>query len=93
MTDPVGTPLIDVMPSMPDPGKELLAVRDLRAVFETEDGCVQAVDGVSFSIDRGEIWIRRRSVGGYSATVFPDAVTTLSTICGTHRFPPLASAP
>ena len=32
----------------------LLEVRDLRVHFPTEDGIVKAVDGISFSIDRGE---------------------------------------
>jgi peptide/nickel transport system ATP-binding protein len=31
----------------------LLEVKDLRVHFETEDGVVQAVDGVSYSVDRG----------------------------------------
>jgi peptide/nickel transport system ATP-binding protein len=31
----------------------LLEVRDLTVSFETEDGLVQAVDGVSYSVDRG----------------------------------------
>jgi peptide/nickel transport system ATP-binding protein len=33
----------------------LLEVKDLRVAFRTEDGLVQAVDGVSFSLDAGEV--------------------------------------
>jgi len=32
----------------------LLEVRDLVVHFETEDGLVKAVDGVSYTVDRGE---------------------------------------
>ena len=32
----------------------LLEVKDLRTYFETEDGVVKAVDGVSFELKRGE---------------------------------------
>ena len=32
----------------------LLEVRDLRTSFKTDDGIVQAVDGVSFTVDRNQ---------------------------------------
>jgi ABC-type dipeptide/oligopeptide/nickel transport system ATPase component len=32
----------------------LLEVRDLRTSFRTDDGVLQAVDGVSFSVERGK---------------------------------------
>jgi oligopeptide/dipeptide ABC transporter ATP-binding protein len=34
----------------------LLSVRDLRAVFKTAEGIVQAVDGVSYDVHRGEVF-------------------------------------
>jgi peptide/nickel transport system ATP-binding protein/oligopeptide transport system ATP-binding protein len=36
-------------------GEHLLTVDDLRVGFRTEDGLVQAVDGVSFHVDAGEL--------------------------------------
>ena len=35
------------------PDRELLEVRDLRVHFPTDDGLVKAVDGVSYSLDKG----------------------------------------
>src|SRR3954449_13182554 len=32
----------------------LLEIKDLRVHFQTDDGLVKAVDGVSYSVDRGE---------------------------------------
>src|SRR6266567_8430677 len=32
----------------------LLSVKDLRVHFETEDGTIKAVDGISFEVKRGE---------------------------------------
>ena len=35
-------------------GQHLLEVDDLKMYFHTEDGVVRAVDGVSYTLDRGE---------------------------------------
>jgi oligopeptide/dipeptide ABC transporter ATP-binding protein len=40
---------------MSSAGTPLLEVDDLKVSFATEDGTVQAVDGVSFSVGRGEV--------------------------------------
>ncbi|HEX4806212.1 MAG TPA: ABC transporter ATP-binding protein [Conexibacter sp.] len=37
------------------PAGHLLTVEDLRVAFRTEEGVVQAVDGVSFHVDAGEV--------------------------------------
>jgi oligopeptide transport system ATP-binding protein len=40
----------------PSADRTLLSVRDLHVTFHTDDGDVKAVDGVTFDIDRGEVF-------------------------------------
>jgi ABC-type dipeptide/oligopeptide/nickel transport system ATPase component len=43
------------MPSIQNPARiDLLEVKDLTTYFHTRNGIVRAVDGVSFSVERGE---------------------------------------
>jgi peptide/nickel transport system ATP-binding protein len=58
----------------------VLEVKDLRVHFDTDDGLVQAVDGVSYTVDRGQ------ALGIVGESGSGKSVSSL-TVMGLTRFP------
>jgi peptide/nickel transport system ATP-binding protein len=72
-TDPSGT--VDG-PNESDADVPLLAVEDLRTHFETDEGTVRAVDGMSFGVERGET-VCLVGESGSGKTVTGESITRL----------------
>jgi peptide/nickel transport system ATP-binding protein len=68
----------DVPPVTSAPPRAFLEVRDLRIHFPTDDGLVKAVDGVSFTLERG------RTLGIVGESGSGKSVTSLG-LLGLHR--------
>ena len=78
--------VVDIVYAFLDPrvrywpiGPALLEVRDLKVHFQTDDGIVKAVDGVSYSVERG------RALGIVGESGSGKTVSSL-TVMGLTRF-------